>query len=513
MHVNVRYLCIIAVSILPTMMVAQNWVARYNGPSDSIDYAVALAVDGVGNIYVTGSSYGPGPFPDYDYTTVKYDSAGTEQWVVRYNGSGYNDDLATAIVLDNAANVYVTGRSWGSGTGYDYATVKYDSSGVQQWVARYNGSGYNDDLASAFAVDDAGNVYVTGRSWDSGTGYDYATTKYNSAGVEQWVVRYNGPGNDYDWATAIAVDIMGNAYVTGRSRSLGTGYDYATVKYDSTGVEQWVVRYNGPGNEDDWAAAIAVDGAANVYVTGASLGAGTYYDYATMKCNSAGVEQWVVRYNGPGNFGDFAGEIAIDGAAYIYVTGSSDGSGTNGDYGTVKYDSAGVEQWVARYCPSAADDWATASAFDSEGNVYVTGAGYDSSSDYDYVTVRYDTAGVEEWVASYNGPGNDYDWANAIAIDEEGNVYVTGPSKGLGTGFDYATVKYLPTGVEENKLTVKKGNALFTTIFRGPLQLPEGKKCKVFDITGRVVAPEKIQPGIYFIEVDGMVTQKVVKIR
>ncbi|MCK4790388.1 MAG: choice-of-anchor J domain-containing protein [Desulfobacteraceae bacterium] len=51
------------------------------------------------------------------------------------------------------------------------------------------------------------------------------------------------------------------------------------------------------------------------------------------------------------------------------------------------------------------------------------------------------------------------------------------------------------------------------TIFRGPLQLPEGKKCKVFDITGRVVAPTNITRGIYFIEIDGVVTQKVVKVR
>ena len=62
---------------------------------------------------------------------------------------------------------------------------------------------------------------------------------------------------------------------------------------------------------------------------------------------------------------------------------------------------------------------------DSDGNVYVTGAGYDSITDYDYTTVKHDSAGVEQWVARYNGPGNDYDWANAIATDTKGNVYIT----------------------------------------------------------------------------------------
>ena len=148
---SVLRLYVLLVLILPIFISAQEWVARYNGPSDSIDYAVALAVDGAGNIYVTGSSYGPGVFPDYDYTTVKYDSAGVEQWVARYNGSGYNDDLATAIVVDSAANVYITGRSWGTGIGYDYTTVKYDSAGMEQWVARYNGPGNDYDWATAIA--------------------------------------------------------------------------------------------------------------------------------------------------------------------------------------------------------------------------------------------------------------------------------------------------------------------------------------------------------------------------
>jgi hypothetical protein len=66
---------------------------------------------------------------------------------------------------------------------------------------------------------------------------------------------------------------------------------------------------------------------------------------------------------------------------------------------------------------------------------------------------------------------------------------------------------------EENKGSMAKINDTSATIFSGPLRLPEGKKCKVFDITGRVVEPERIQPGIYFIEVDGVVTQKVVKVR
>ncbi len=90
-----------------------------------------------------------------------------------------------AIALDNSGNIYVTGMSYGSATDLDYATVKYDSSGVEQWVTRYNGPGNDDDIAWAIALDNSGNVYVTGESVGSGTYVDYATIKYLQVGVEE----------------------------------------------------------------------------------------------------------------------------------------------------------------------------------------------------------------------------------------------------------------------------------------------------------------------------------------
>ncbi|MHA2227230.1 MAG: ABC transporter substrate-binding protein, partial [Candidatus Hodarchaeales archaeon] len=118
----------------------------------------------------------------------------------------------------------------------------------ERWAARYNGPGNRGDGASAMAVDASGNIYVTGRSWGSGTGSDYATIKYDPAGTEQWVTRYNGLENGNDVAYAIAVDASGNIYVTGRSSGSGTYDDYATIKYDPAGTEQWVARYNGLEN-------------------------------------------------------------------------------------------------------------------------------------------------------------------------------------------------------------------------------------------------------------------------
>jgi uncharacterized delta-60 repeat protein len=429
--------------------VQQEWVALYNGGYGP-DVADAIAVDGSGNVYVTGSSFGPGScnLACVDYATIKYDPSGTQQWAARYNGPASDSDQPSAIAVDASGNVYVTGSSIGTTwPDYDYATIKYDSSGQQQWVARYSGPGNDLDFGNAIAVDASGNVYVTGASFASGTGFDYATIKYDSSGQQQWVARYNGPGNDEDEAVGIAVDASGNVYVTGYSAGSGTGlFDYATIKYDASGNQLWVARYNGPGNGTDNANAIAVDASGNVYVTGFSDGGlGSGFDYATVKYDTSGQQQWVARYNGPANDDDEAYAIAVDASGNVYVTGLSVGSGTQEDYATIKYNSSGSEEWVARYDgPVNLNDDARAIAIDASGNVYVTGYSIGLGTGFDYATVKYDSSGAEQWVVRYDGPASVDDQSYAIAVDASGNVCVTGYSTvDANTGLtDYATIKY-----------------------------------------------------------------------
>jgi hypothetical protein len=423
--------------------VHQAWIARYNGPGNYTDEATAIVVDGSGNVYVTGFSYDK-TRTDPDYATIKYNSAGQQQWVARYNGPGNYTDKATAMAIDAAGNLYVTGASSSNQGGLDYATIKYNSAGQQQWVARYNGPASSEDEATAIAVDGSGNVYVTGFSLDANTYFDYATIKYNAAGQEQWVARYDGPASIFDEATAIAVDGSGNVYVTGSSTGSNGTWDYATIKYDSAGQQQWVARYDGPINSDDKATGIALDGSGNVYVTGYSAGSFDY-DYVTIKYDTSGQEQWVRRYDGPAHTGDYASAIAVDGSSNVCVTGRSVGSNGSWDYATVEYDSVGQQQWVARYDgPINSDDQATGIALDVSGNVYVTGSSIGSNGTSDYATIKYDSAGQQQWVSRYDGTGNYTDEATAIVVDGVGNVYVTGTSFGsLDIDWDYATIKYV----------------------------------------------------------------------
>jgi len=419
--------------------VTEVWVSRYNGLGNGDDYASAIAMDDSGNVYVTGWSVGLGTAKDY--ATVKYNNMGIEQWVGRYNGPGDSDDYAYAIVVDGSGNVYVTGWSVGLGTAEDYATVKYNDDGIEQWVSRYNGPYNSNDEAYGIAVDTLENVYITGYCRITGASVDYTTIKYNSEGIEQWVAYYNGPENQYDFANGITLDDSGNIYVTGVSLGSGTSTDYATIKYNNMGIEQWVSRYNGPANEWEYAYAIAVDDYENVYVTGWSYGSPIYEEYATVKYDSAGIQQWVARYHGPGVGSNYALNVVVDKFGSVYVTGRS--PGISYDYATLKYNSDGVQQWVARYNgPGNGEDSARPLAIDVSGSVYITGYSLGLGTSMDYATIKYNNEGIEQWVVRYNGSGNGDDYAKGIEVDSLGNVYVTGRSAGLGTSFDYVTIKY-----------------------------------------------------------------------
>jgi hypothetical protein len=123
---------------------------------------------------------------DFDGVTIKYGpDPGTAPLWARIYANGHGDDEAAAIAVDAAGNVHVAGRSKGNGTGFDYFTVRYDSGGAERWAQRYDNIKGVDE-AAAVALDGAGNVLVTGRSEGTGTGFDFLTVKYDSSGRTVW---------------------------------------------------------------------------------------------------------------------------------------------------------------------------------------------------------------------------------------------------------------------------------------------------------------------------------------
>ncbi len=428
--------------LITSAQVSQVWLTKYNGTGNNYDEATSIFVDNQGFIYVAGGS--TGSEGTLDFTVIKYDPYGSVVWSQRYNGPGNDDDDAYLVKVDNSGNVYVCGTSWGNTSGFDYCVIKYNSNGVQQWIARYNGPGNATDEVYSLVTDNSGNVYITGYSNGGSSHDDYCTIKYNANGVELWVKRYNGTDNNDDYGNSIVIDNFGNSYVTGASTTVND-LDYVTIKYDANGNQQWISTYNGPGNGIDFPSSNAIDAQGNIYIAGYSHVTNNNSDYCTIKLNNNGIQQWASRYNGPANGIDESFNVVLDNAGNVYVTGNSAGSGTGDDYCTIKYNNNGVQQWVARYNGNGTgNDYANWIAVDITGNVYITGMSRGTNQFDDIATIGYNPSGVQQWAVRYNGTGDEYDSGNALWVDNYGFVYVAGGSDSPNNT-DYIIIKYSST--------------------------------------------------------------------
>ena len=269
-------------------------------------------------------------------------------------------------------------------------------------------------------------------------------------GSQQWVKRYNGPANLDDYGGALGVSPDGSTvFVAGTSNVSEGSSDYTTAAYDaSTGATLWVKRYTGPRNSVDNAVALGVspDGS-RVFVTGSSLESGGSSDYATVAYDAlSGDELWVKRYNGAANLNDFAIALEVnpDGSG-VFVAGRSS-STTDDDYATVAYDAiTGARLWAKRYHGRAGgSDSANALGVSADGSqVFVTGTSVGSGNFTDYATVAYDAVtGAKLWSKRHDGSQHGPDEAQNLGVSPDGSqVFVTGISFGFRY-YNYATLAY-----------------------------------------------------------------------
>ena len=381
-----------------------------------------------------------------------------------------NFDSGNAIAVDGAGFVYVAGNSsatWGSpvtvnahaGKGDAFA-AKLNSSGALLWNTFMGSSDL--DSGYAIAVDGSGNVYVAGRSnatW-GGTAtvhghaghYDAFAAKLNNSGALLWNTFMGS--TDIDEGYAIAVDGAGFVYVAGSSietwgspvRAYTWSYDAFAAKLNSSGALQWNTFLGSPAI--DYGNAIAVDGSGNVYVAGhssliwgspVSFPAGDYDAFAA-KLNSSGTLQWNTFMGSSGFDSGYA--IAVDGAGFVYVAGSSNstwGSPVNAHAGgtydafAAKLDSSGALQWNT-FMGSSGFDSGKVIAVDGSDNVYVTGysdATWGSpvnahAGGNDAFAAKLNSSGALQWNTFIGSSANDR--GNAMAVDDSANVYVAGRS-------------------------------------------------------------------------------------
>jgi hypothetical protein len=409
------------------------WVCTYQNPTDktpnigliaaiggySYEIGADVAVDPLGNIYITGSFQGNIDFGtvninssgNSDVFIAKYDSDGTLQWVK--TGGGIGSDNGKSIEIDLVGNIYIVGNFNETATfenitisskgSSDIFVAKYDTDGLLNWVKSGGGTAF--DNGNGIAVDLSGNVYITGSfqgAADFGIGNissvgsaDMFVAKYSVNGNLQWL--QSGGGLSFDVGSDITIDSFGDIYVIGSYGSTATfgsasitslgNSDVFLAKYSSTSTLQWV--RSGGGSSDDSGRSIATDMSGNIFIVG------FFNNSTTFTSNTV--------------------------------------SGSNHSLYLTKYSRNGTVQWVvAENVSTSYLGGGFRLATDIKGNCYVTGSVCNSTAFgsmnlagiCDAFVVKYSDSGNLIWKKAVGGP--EYDNGKGIALDSSSGIYIVG---------------------------------------------------------------------------------------
>jgi len=306
----------------------QKWAAIHDSMGFSTSLG-AIVLDEAGNVYITGQSR-------RDFVTIKYDNDGNRQWIATFDDPSFiiNRDIPFDMAVDKGGNVYVTGAV---GSASAFTTIKYDANGIEQWIVKEDAVGIPESSFS-LVIDASSNVYILGIKREP-LFYKVVAIKYDKDGNQLWRREHTGDTiitRAILFFSAIKVDANNNVYVTAPSGSEEGGLGFATIKYDQDGNEQWVSTFDRSPQGNDVPIDLALDKQGNVYVTGRTGESGST-DFATIRYDNDGNEEWVELFNGPADGNDFPFSMALDRKSNVYVTGVTAGQGTIFDMATIKY--------------------------------------------------------------------------------------------------------------------------------------------------------------------------------
>lgn len=404
---------------------------------------------------------------------------------------GSNSDVGQSIAVDGSGNVYVTGFTQSANfpthnpeqTTYaangDAFVAKFGADGSLVYSTYFGGSG--DDAGNGIAVDISGNAYVTGKTSSANFptannsyqqanagGYDAFVAEFASTGSLEYSTYLGGAGDDY--GNGIAADGSGNVFATGYTDSanfpiasphqaaLAGGNDAFVAELSSSGSLVHSTYLGGAG--DDRGNGIAVDSSGNAFVTGYTLSANFPSSNPLQSANGGGSDAFVTEVGAGGslvystylggNAADVGNGIAVDRSGNAYITGvtaSANFPTTNGSYQPA-FASGGNDAFVAKvsvggslayatYLGGSGDDGGYGITADGSGNAFVTG--YTLSTDFpassdalqphngglsDAFVTRFGSGGSLIYSSYLGGSGLEFGYG--VAVDGSRNIYVTG---------------------------------------------------------------------------------------
>ena len=442
---SIALIAILPCLLLITLANGQNyeWAKKIGGAN--FDYIEDIAVDALGNVYVTGQFAGTVYFDPsvnkaklsstnggYDVFIAKYNDLGNYMWAKKIGGT--STDNAYSLALDTFGNVYVTGNFWG--------TADFDPSS------------------------NVANLTATGD-------YDIFIAKYNSSGNYSWAKNMGGTSSDF--GTSIAIDVLGNVCLTGyfnetvdfdpssntANLTSAGATDIFIAKFDTAGNYSWAQSMGGVGSEISYS--LTTDAYANIVVTG-FFSSVSDFDPSSNVANLAsagGTDIFIAKYDIIGNYTwaiqiggittEMGNKIVVDDSGYVFVTGQFEGTSDfdpssnianltsvgSSDIFIAKYNYLGNYIWAIQSGSTTADV-RNSLAIDAMSNIIVTGY-FSGTSDFDpsLSTASLTSVGSNDiFMAKYNASGNYLsaksmggtgpDYGNSISIYNGNTVYLSG---------------------------------------------------------------------------------------
>ena len=287
----------------------------------------------------------------------------------------------------------------------------------------------------------------------------------------------NGTANGFDQAVSVAVDNQGSVLAAGRTSNTGTGDDFTVAKFAEDGNLLWQQNLNGTANSFDFAWSVAVDNQGNVLAAGGTVNTGTGTDFRS-RSSTATSHLWQQTLNGTANGFDFAVPVAVDNQGNVFAAGSTVNTGTGDDFTVAKFNRDCTLMWQQTLNGTANGvDFAESVAVDNQGNVLAAGLTLNTGTHTDFTVAKFAEDGNLLWQQNLNGTANGFDQALSVAVDNQGNVLAAGGTVNTGTGTDFTVAKF-----------AEDGTLLWQQTRNGTANLADQAQSVAVDTRGNVLA-------------------------
>ncbi len=436
------------------------WARAFNGPTVfSPSWADAVTVDANGDIVAAGKLSDQFFVGSNRFAVVKLAARdGAVLWrreITGTNESSNNEAKAVAVTAEG--DVVAAGV-----TTFDvrvFTVVKINgATGELIWRRGIQGSGpSNFAYAQSVAVDGNGDVVAAGYSIIDADGLLTTVKLASATGEVIW--RRDVTGTAFDgWADSVRVDAVGDVIASGTVLNCKTDppcdsqdihYDFHVLKMSGgNGTLIWRRSLRGTTRGgDDEAVSAAIDASGDVIAAGYTENTNTKYDVTVAKlARDSGEVVWRTDINGAANEDDFASSVVLDAQGNAVVVGDTVNSPGSRDFSVFKLSGAsGGEVWRLLLRGAAgASNYAQAVALDANGDVLAAGEtqNFDPSmSEFTVVKARGDT-GAEVWHHLADGDLGESSFANGVAVDANGDIAAAGFTTNYFLGVsDFTVVK------------------------------------------------------------------------